>query len=246
MEWKVGHTQNVDLKYDAANLPRLPMFKVGTAVTTINAFNSSVLHKSNRNLTALQKLWLRLHNVLGHPSFSLVQQLASGGWFDTRALGLSQLKISDAPMCEACKYGKQHRLPDNTTITSKVKEKEGALKVGLMEPGQTIFSDQLVSHQSGRLFHTAGREPEDKQFCGSTLFVDGASGYIHVEHQVTLNASDTILAKQKFERLALEMGVVVDNYHTDNGIYKSKAFTEELATNYQNIRFSGVGARYVS
>ncbi len=38
--------------------------------------------------------------------------------------------------------------------------------------------------------------------------------------------------------------MVVQNYHTDNGIYKSKAFTEELARNYQGIRFSGVGAHW--
>ena len=40
------------------------------------------------------------------------------------------------------------------------------------------------------------------------------------------------------------MGVTIDSYHTDNGIYKSKAFTEELAQNYQSIRFSGVGAKW--
>ena len=241
--WNTGGSL-VDIYYDSSNLPRLQLFPVGQADSTLRAFHASVLGKSNRNLTALQKVWLRLHHVLGHPSFALVQQLATGGWFDAKALGLSQLKSSDAPMCAACKYGKQTRLPDKTTVTSKVKEKEGALKVGLLEPGQRIFSDQLVSHQSGRLFHTAGRESEEKQFCGSTVFVDGASGYLHVEPQVTLNASDTINAKLKFEQLAMEMGVKVDSYHTDNGIYKSRAFTEELASNYQSITFSGVGAKW--
>ena len=76
------------------------------------------------------------------------------------------------------------------------------------------------------------------------MFVDAASGYIFAEPQVTLNASDTINAKHKFERHAMELGVTVESYHTDNGIYKSKAFTEELAQNYQSIRFSGVGAKW--
>ena len=40
------------------------------------------------------------------------------------------------------------------------------------------------------------------------------------------------------------MGVEIDSDHTDNGIYKSKAFTEELALRYQSIRFSGVGAKW--
>ena len=80
--------------------------------------------------------------------------------------------------------------------------------------------------------------------CGATLFVDGESGYIHIECQVTLNATDTINAKHKWERHGADMGVSIDSYHTDNGIYKSKAFTEELAQNYQSICFSGVGAKW--
>ena len=47
-----------------------------------------------------------------------------------------------------------------------------------------------------------------------------------------------------WEQHAGEMGVTVQHYHTDNGIYWSKAFTEELAQNYQSIQFSGVGAKW--
>ena len=66
--------------------------------------------------------------------------------------------------------------------------------------------------------------------------MDGASGYVYVACQVTLNANDTINSKHEWERHAGEMGVTVQNYHTDNGIYRSKkAFTEELAQNYQSI-----------
>ena len=111
-------------------------------------------------------------------------------------------------------------------------------------PGQTVFMDQLESRLKGRLLHTAGREPEQDRFCGTTLFCDAASHYIYVEHQVTLNSSDTINAKTSFERTLLEMGVTVDGYHTDNGVFKSHAFTRELAENFQTIRFSGVGAKW--
>ena len=100
-------------------------------------------------------------------------------------------------MCEACKYGKQTRRPDGATTVVKVKEKEGALKEGLTEPGQRIFSDQLVSVHRGKLFNTAGAEREESQFCGATVFVDATSGYIFSEPQV--NALDTINAKHKFE-----------------------------------------------
>ena len=74
--------------------------------------------------------------------------------------------------------------------------------------------------------------------------MDGASGYLFVESQVTLNATDTVNAKHNFERHAMELGVVVDSYHTDNGVYKSQAFTEELTNGHQSIRFSGVGAKW--
>ena len=111
-------------------------------------------------------------------------------------------------------------------------------------PGQRVFSDQIVSVHRGRLFHTAGGESKQDRFCGATLFVDAASGYMFAECQVTLNATDTINAKHRFERHASELGVQVDSYHTDNGVYRSKAFTEELAQNFQQIRFSGVGAKW--
>ena len=244
VEWHCDGEHKLDISYDFAYVPRLPLFPKSKAEATLKAYHYSVLHKSNKNLTPLQKVWLKLHNILGHPSFSLIQQLAVGGWFDTKALGLSQLPLSAAPMCAACKFGKQTRRPDNTTTVSKKPEKEGVLKEGFTVPGMRIFSDQLTSIHPGRLFHTAGRELSQNQFCGATIFVDAASGYLFAVPQVTLNASDTINAKHEFERHALEMGVVVDAYHTDNGVYKSKAFTEELAQNYQNITFSGVGAKW--
>ena len=139
--WHSDGTHLMDLPYDVHFLPRLHLFPVGKSETILKAYHTSVLSPSNKNLSPLKKIWLRLHNVLGHPSFSLVQQLAVAGWFDTKVLGLPQLPASEAPMCEACKYGKQTRRPDGTTTVSKVQEKEGALKQGLTEPGQRIFSD---------------------------------------------------------------------------------------------------------
>ena len=106
-----------------------------------------------------------------------------------------------------------------------------------------MLSDQLESRVRGRLLHTAGHEPVSDRFCGSTIFCDAASNYIHVEHQVTLNASDTINAKTSFKRIAHDFGVTIGEYHTDNGVYKSKAFVEEILHSKQRIQFSGVGAK---
>ena len=109
-----------------------------------------------------------------------------------------------------------------------------------------MFTDQLKSRVRGRLLHTAGREQESDKFCGSSVFVDAASGYIHIEHQVTLNASDSINAKTAFERVAKDVGVDVLSYHTDNGIYTSKAYVDNLVQNQQSIRYIGVGAKWSS
>jgi hypothetical protein len=66
-----------------------------------------------------------------------------------------------------------------------------------------------------------------------------------LEHQVTLNASDTINAKMAFEQNGCDLGVSIESYHTDNDIYSSATFTQEIAVNYQKIiKFSSVGAKW--
>jgi len=150
-------------------------------------------------------------------------------------LGLFQAKDVDQPKCPACQYGKQTRTPDPTTTTIKNQEYVGSLKARKLVPGDTIFCDQLESRVRGRLFHTAGREPDKDRFCGATAFCDAASGFIHVEFQVTFNASDSIAAMEGFERDALHKGVNVQSYHTDNGIFKSKRFVQEVLQNTRAI-----------
>jgi len=65
-----------------------------------------------------------------------------------------------------------------------------------------------------------------------------------VEHQVALTSYETIAAKCNFERLALEAGVTVTSYHTDNGIYQSNEFLKELHSKGQGIKMSGVSAQF--
>ena len=243
MEWHAKGSHLLDINYDNSFLPRLTFFKHGKADQALAAYNT-ILHPSNSNLSPLKKLWMLLHTKAGHMSFGHVHKLAVGGLFGKAGLGLNTLTPADAPLCEACRCGKQARKPDGHNTRKEKPHKVGSLKINQLEPGQTIFMDQLESRLRGRLFHTAGKEPEADRFCGSTVFCDAASGYLHVEHQVTLNASDTINAKTSFERHLAELGVNASGYHTDNGVFKSAAFTQELATNYQSIKFSGVGAKW--
>lgn len=241
--WRVNNQTRFSVKYDESFLPRLTLFHAGKATETLSALQS-VIQGSNSNLTPLQKVWMRWHIKLGHLSFAHVLKLGLGGYLDKHALGLERNPQLGQPKCTSCQFGKQVRTPDYTTTTSKNPESTGALKEGQLKPGQRVFTDQLESRVRGRRLHTAGREQESDRFCGSSVFVDAASGYIHVEHQVSLGATDSINAKTSFERMARDVGVDVDQYHTDNGIYTCQAYVQELVNSEQSIRYSGVGAKW--
>ena len=81
-------------------------------------------------------------------------------------------------------------------------------------------------------------------YCGSNVFFDAASHVIYVHHQPTLSAADTILGKTAFERFAMDHGVSIKNYHSDNGVYTAKEYMKELASKGQGIKHSGVGAKW--
>ena len=79
---------------------------------------------------------------------------------------------------------------------------------------------------------------------GGTIFVDHASGFIHVANQVTLGASDTIISKRWFDQMASRGGVKIAQYRADNGIFSSREFEDEIERTKQAISFSGVGAQH--
>ena len=54
------------------------------------------------------------------------------------------------------------------------------------------------------------------------------SGYIHVEYQIGFSGSELIRTKQNFERLALDRGLIFENYLADNGVFKANAFVGHL------------------
>ena len=82
-------------------------------------------------------------------------------------------------------------------------------------------------------------------YCGGTIFVDHASGLIHVEHQVSLGTMDTLSSKHAFERMAFSNGVVIQKYHGDNGaVFTSHEFNKHIIEMEQGFKFSGVGAHH--
>ena len=68
----------------------------------------------------------------------------------------------------------------------------------------------------GHLWSTCGKSLNEIMFCGGTIFMDHAFSLIHVEHQVSLGANNTLIAKIAFKWRALTHGVGIQAYHGDN------------------------------
>ena len=56
---------------------------------------------------------------------------------------------------------------------------------------------------------------------------------------MAVNAAETVKSKLTFNRKDKSQGVMINIYHTDNGIFNPSKFMEELLKNQQKIRFSG-------
>ena len=65
-----------------------------------------------------------------------------------------------------------------------------------------------------------------------------------MEHQVGFSAVETIWAKQNFERLCLDHGVIVNNYLADNQVFKTNAFVQHINEHQQQFRFCGTNAHH--
>ena len=243
-EWWVRKQKVMTINYDPATfLPRLTLFRQGTASKVLKSMAGIVTKETNQNLSPLRKLWLQWHFKLGHLGFEHVKWLGINGALGPQAQRMRE-DDTNVPLCGACQFGKQHRRPTGSKHVKSNPAKEGALKRDKLTPGELVFMDQLESRVRGRRMHTTGGEREIDKFCGSTIFCDAASHFISVQHQVNLTATETLKAKAMFERSADQYGVSVKAYHSDNGIFTAKDFVGELMEQGQGIRYSGVGAKH--
>jgi hypothetical protein len=132
----------------------------------------------------------------------------------------------------------------NVSTEVKDKSKEMSLKRDDLHPGDCVSIDQYESRVRGRLSTSRGNEQAHTQYCGGTIFADHASGFLSVQHQVTLGGSDTVRSKRSFEQECREYQVSVHEYHGDNGVFKAESFAESLESKGQTIHFSGTGAHH--
>ena len=65
-----------------------------------------------------------------------------------------------------------------------------------------------------------------------------------IKHQVDINATETVKANLTFDREDKIQGVMINVYHTDNGIFNTSKFIEEMMKNQKKIRFSEASASH--
>ena len=107
-----------------------------------------------------------------------------------------------------------------------------------------VSINQYISHIPGCLPNTMGWEATKDQYRGGTLFVNHASGFIFIKHQVSLSAGETLIGRCQFEQYALQLSITIESYHAGNALFSSSAITKAFTACGQTISFSGVGAHH--
>ena len=102
-----------------------------------------------------------------------------------------------------------------------------------------VSADHYILRDTGKLYHTKGKSYPSDMYSGGCVLIEHASGYMRIKHQLAINATETIKAKITFDREDKSQGVMINVYHTDNGIFNTSNFMEELFKKQQKISFSG-------
>eukprot|EP00957_Ditylum_brightwellii_P113825 8678064-Ditylum_brightwellii.AAC.1 len=146
-------------------------------------------------------------------------------------------------LCASCQYGKGAQTGTRATYSKETAP--GALRAEDLTPGKMVSEDQYISKIKGCLPHTKGKESALSRYSGGTIFYDHASKLIHISNQVTLIASDTVCGKLKCERVAAGHGFTIEQYHGDNGIFKSQLWSDSCEEAGQlPTSMGGVGAHH--
>lgn len=214
---------------------------------SVNEINACLTDHANQNLSKAQKELLRLHYRFGHISMQRIQTAIRGGQLATtqeqKVLHMAASKC-DTPKCAACEFAKAKKrsLPGQHSRTVDDLA-QGTTKHDKLFPGDQIAMDHFICSTRGRLFGSAGKTVESSMYKGAAIFVDAATGFIHVEFQVGLTADETLLAKERFEHALQQFNITPKEYRFDNGsAFISQKFTQHLVDQKQQSTFAGVGA----
>ena len=199
------------------NLPTCSMSNVPAVPNTV-VNHGCVTETQNLNLTTPQKELMKWHYRLCHHGLAAIQRLMQSG-----ALGSSPLikaaSKCELPKCSGCQFGKAKRRPTDTSTKTIAREREYGLKKDQLFPGQRVSMDHFVLKQKGRLYSSRGQSHPDSMYSGGCIFVDHATGDIHIEHLVNFTATETIAAKQRYKKRMCDLGITVQAFQSDNGIF---------------------------
>ncbi len=234
----------------ASTYPR-PQVNKGSSKDPVPKFDKhpSLTVPSNINLSEPEKELLRWHQRLGHLSIKRVQWLMRQGILGTtsysKQLQSSASKLTHGPLCAGCQYAKQRRKTKPGSIKRSDPLSRDALKTDDLFPGARISVDHFECNPNGRLLDTFGKERVDAKYKGGCIFVDSATGYVHVELQTKFNSHETLTAKKQFESECTTFGVVPQSYISDDGsAFENAAFEAHLQQFHQTIRHSTPGGHH--
>ena len=149
------------------------------------------------------------------------------------------------PLCTTCELTRAKKRNPKVIKTQAIKEREQVLAADQYDPGDFVSMDQFVVRTPGRLPSGYGREAQENQYHGGTIFNDAATGIIWAENQVSLGAGKTILSKTEFEEWLWELACVeISHYRSDNGVFQAEEFKADFNYKNQKQSFSGVGAQH--
>ncbi|KAL7516298.1 hypothetical protein ACHAWF_000039, partial [Thalassiosira exigua] len=106
------------------------------------------------------------------------------------------------------------------------------------KPGKVVSVEQMVSTLSDFVAQMTGKLTK-RRYTGSTVVVDHFSilNFVFLMESNFTN-DETIRAKEAFERFAQDHGVIIRQYHADNGRFKDNTFVQHCSSsNYVNAHF---------
>ena len=230
------------INFDSSSHLPIALAKNHSQLGTPIQANLAILTEENQNLTPSQKLLLEWHYRFGHKAMPAIQR-----FFRNAPFAGDRFKAAarcECPKCATCEFAKGHRRPTKGNAQSTNPHSDGSLRADAMRAGQAISVDHFESRLLGRTLTSYGKSASQHQYKGGCVFVDHMSSYIHVEHQLGFSSSETIRAKQNFEKLALDHGVIIANYHADNGTFKANSFVSHIREHNQKISYCGVNAHH--
>lgn len=235
-----GHL--LDIPYSPENnLPTMEMFRKPTVALNAQKLSNCVTATENQNLSSGQKCLLRFHFRFVHRGMKEIQNLLKTG-----ALGKSaEIKAAascELPKCAACMYGKAKRKSTGAKLT--VDRRSKVLSKDILIPGQKVSMDHFSVSTRGRLYSGFGGTKDDEKYKGGVIFVDHASGFVYVVHVLNFTAGEALRAKLEFESVMANYGITVVQYHTDNGTFTAKEFSEQIDSNFQMMTLSGPSAHH--